>query len=61
MGALVTGASGSLGIPLTRLLVARRHSVVDLIHNPAGADGVRAGQDLHDRALFDSAFSAKAR
>ena len=42
MRVLVAGASGALGIPLTRLLVARGHSVVGLIRNPAGADGVRA-------------------
>ncbi len=42
MRVLVAGASGALGIPLIRLLVARGHSVVGLIRNPAGADGVRA-------------------
>jgi len=42
MRVLVAGASGALGVPLTRLLVARGHSVVGLIRNPAGADGVRA-------------------
>ena len=42
MRVLVAGASGALGIPLTRLLVARGHSVIGLIRNPAGADVVRA-------------------
>ena len=42
MRVLIAGASGALGVPLTRLLVARWHSVVGLIRNPAGADGVRA-------------------
>ena len=42
MSVLVAGPSGALGVPLTRLLVARGHSVVGLIRNPAGADGVRA-------------------
>ena len=42
MRVLVAGASGALGVPLTRLLSARGHSVVGLIRNPAGADGVRA-------------------
>jgi hypothetical protein len=42
MRVLVAGANGALGVPLTRLLVARGHSVVGLIRNPAGADGVRA-------------------
>ena len=42
MRVLVAGASGALGVPLTRLLVARGHSVVGLIRNPAGADSVRA-------------------
>jgi nucleoside-diphosphate-sugar epimerase len=41
MRVLVAGASGALGVPLTRLLVARGHSVVGLIRNPAGADRVR--------------------
>ena len=31
MRVLVAGASGALGVPLTRLLVARGHSVVGLI------------------------------
>ena len=39
MRVLVAGASGALGIPLTRLLVTRGHGVVGLIRNPAGADG----------------------
>jgi nucleoside-diphosphate-sugar epimerase len=42
MRVLVAGASGALGVPLTRLLSARGHSVVGLIRNPAGADVVRA-------------------
>jgi len=42
MRVLVAGASGALGVPLTRLLLARGHSVVGLIRNPAGADVVRA-------------------
>jgi nucleoside-diphosphate-sugar epimerase len=42
MRVLVAGASGALGVPLTRLLVARGHSVVGLIRNPSGADVVRA-------------------
>jgi len=41
MRVLVAGANGALGVPLTRLLVARGHSVVGLIRNPAGADRLR--------------------
>ena len=42
MRVLVAGANGALGVPLTRLLVARGHSVLGLIRNPAGTEGVRA-------------------
>ena len=42
MRVLVAGANGALGVSLTRLLVARGHSVVGLIRNAAGTDGVRA-------------------
>jgi len=35
MRVLVAGVSGALGVPLTRLSVARGHSVVGLIRNPA--------------------------
>ncbi len=49
MRVLVAGASGALGVPLTRLLVARGHSVVGLIGNPAScrwrASGSRNGSN----------------
>jgi nucleoside-diphosphate-sugar epimerase len=41
MRVFVAGASGALGTPLTRLLVARGHSVLGLIRDPAGAARVR--------------------
>jgi nucleoside-diphosphate-sugar epimerase len=43
MRVFVAGANGALGTPLTRLLVARGHSVVGLIRDPAGAAGLRVG------------------
>jgi nucleoside-diphosphate-sugar epimerase len=42
MRVFVAGANGALGTPLTRLLIARGHSVIGLIRDPAGAAGVRA-------------------
>jgi len=42
MVVLVAGASGALGTPLTRLLIARGHRVFGLIRDPAGAAGLRA-------------------
>jgi nucleoside-diphosphate-sugar epimerase len=42
MKVLVAGANGAIGTPLTRLLVGRGHEVLGLIHDPAGAAGVRA-------------------
>jgi len=42
MNVLVAGANGAIGTPLTRLLIARGHSVFGLIRNPAGAAGLRA-------------------
>jgi nucleoside-diphosphate-sugar epimerase len=43
MRVFVAGANGALGTPLTRLLVARGHSVVGLIRDPAGSAGLRVG------------------
>ena len=42
MRVFVAGANGALGTPLTRLLVARGHSVLGLIRDPARATDVRA-------------------
>ena len=41
MRVLVAGANGAIGMPLTRLLLARGHQVIGLIRNPAGAAGLR--------------------
>jgi nucleoside-diphosphate-sugar epimerase len=37
MKILVAGASGAIGTPLTRQLIARGHEVLGLVHDPAGA------------------------
>src|SRR5689334_16772938 len=42
MRVFVAGASGAIGTPLTRLLIAHGHSVLGLIRDPAGAAGLRA-------------------
>ena len=42
MKVLVAGATGALGTPLTRLLLARGHQVLGLIRDPAGASPLRA-------------------
>ncbi len=56
----VTGASGQIGLPLVRALVARGHSVVGLVHTPAKADAVRqAGAEVIEGGLADSAALAK--
>src|SRR5882762_1558358 len=53
MRVFVAGANGAIGIPLTRLLVARGHDVLGLIRDPAGAAGLRAlgGQPVVADAL----------
>ncbi len=53
MHVFLAGANGALGAPLTRLLVARGHTVAGLIRNPAGASGYRAmgGQPIVADAL----------
>ena len=42
MKVLLAGADGALGTPLTRLLLARGHTVLGLIRNPSGAPTLRA-------------------
>src|SRR5215813_11981666 len=42
MKVLVAGANGALGMPLTRLLLARGHQVLGLIRDPAGVPALRA-------------------
>ena len=42
MNVFVAGASGAIGTPLTRLLVARGHEVLGLIRDPAAAANFRA-------------------
>jgi len=42
MKVLLAGADGALGTPLTRLLLARGHTVLGLIRNPNGAPVLRA-------------------
>ena len=42
MRIFVAGANGAIGTYLTRLLVARGHSVIGLIRDPAAAPGLRA-------------------
>src|SRR5262249_56242331 len=42
MKVLIAGANGALGMPLTRLLLARGHQVLGLIRDPAGAPALRA-------------------
>ena len=53
MKVFVAGANGALGTPLTRLLIARGHSVLGLFRNPAGAAGFRSlgGQPIIADAL----------
>lgn len=56
----VTGASGQIGVPLVRALVARGHSVVGLVHTPAKAEAVRsAGAEVVEGGLSDAAALAK--
>jgi nucleoside-diphosphate-sugar epimerase len=42
MKVLLAGADGALGTPLTRLLLARGHTILGLIRNPSGAATLRA-------------------
>jgi nucleoside-diphosphate-sugar epimerase len=42
MRVFVAGANGAIGTYLTRLLIARGHSVIGLIRDPAGAAGLRS-------------------
>jgi nucleoside-diphosphate-sugar epimerase len=42
MKVLVAGADGAIGVPLTRLLLARGHQVLGLIRDPAGVTSLRA-------------------
>jgi nucleoside-diphosphate-sugar epimerase len=42
MKVFLAGANGALGIPLTRLLLARGHQILGLIRDPAGAPALRA-------------------
>src|SRR5215813_4006058 len=42
MKVLLAGADGALGTPLTRLLLARGHTVLGLIRNPSGAPILRS-------------------
>ena len=42
MKVFVAGANGAIGIHLTRLLIARGHSVIGLIRDSLGAPGLRA-------------------
>src|SRR5262245_30115677 len=42
MKILLAGADGAIGTPLTRLLLARGHSILGLIRNPSGAPTLRA-------------------
>jgi nucleoside-diphosphate-sugar epimerase len=42
MKVLLAGADGALGTPLTRLLIARGHTVLGLIRNPSGAPILRS-------------------
>ena len=42
MKVLVAGASGAIGTPLTRRLIARGHEVLGLVRDPAGADPLAA-------------------
>ena len=53
MKVFVAGATGALGIPLTRQLIARGHEVLGLVRDPAGAAGFRAlgGQPVAADAL----------
>jgi len=51
MNVFVAGASGALGMPLTRALIARGHHVIGLIHNPTNAaalEGVGARPVIAD-------------
>jgi nucleoside-diphosphate-sugar epimerase len=42
MKVLLAGASGAIGIPLTRQLIARRHQVLGLTRDRAGARALDA-------------------
>jgi len=56
----VTGASGQIGLPLVRALVARGHQVVGLVHTASKADAVRAaGAEVIVGGLDDAAALAK--
>ena len=43
MKVFVAGATGALGIPLTRQLIARGHEVLGLVRDPASAAGLWSG------------------
>jgi nucleoside-diphosphate-sugar epimerase len=42
MKVLLAGATGAIGLPLTRMLVQRGHEVLGLARNPAGAGSLQA-------------------
>ena len=43
MKVLLAGASGAVGTPLTRRLIAAGHDVVGITRSPANAERLRAG------------------
>lgn len=56
----VTGASGQIGLPLVRALVAAGHQVTGLVHTASKADAVRqAGATVVEGGLDDAAALAK--
>ena len=42
MKVLLAGATGAIGVPLTRMLIQRRHEVLGLARNPARAASLEA-------------------